>query len=60
MDDYAKLKNKLQLGKSSNIKYIDEKDMDNICLLYTSSKKKKLYANRIWKITKYKSNCRWN
>ena len=30
MDDYAKLKNKLQLGKSSNIKYIDEKDMDNI------------------------------
>lgn len=25
MDDYAKLKNKLQLGKSSNIKYIDEK-----------------------------------
>lgn len=30
MDEYAKLKNKLQLGKSSNIKYIDEKDMDNI------------------------------
>ena len=30
MDDYAKLKNKLQLWKSSNIKYIDEKDMDNI------------------------------
>lgn len=30
MDEYAKLKTKLQLGKNSNIKYIEEKDIDNI------------------------------
>lgn len=30
MEDYAKLKTKLQLGKSRNIKYIEEKDIDNI------------------------------
>lgn len=30
MEEYAKLKTKLQLGKNSNIKYIEEKDIDNI------------------------------
>ena len=30
MEDYAKLKTKLQLGKGKNIKYIEEKDIDNI------------------------------
>ena len=30
MEEYTKLKTKLQLGKNSNIKYIEEKDIDNI------------------------------
>ena len=30
MDEYAKLKTKLQLGKNSNLNYIQEKDIDNI------------------------------
>ncbi len=30
MDEYAKLKIKLQLGKNSNLNYIQEKDIDNI------------------------------
>lgn len=30
MDEYAKLKSKLQLGKNSNLNYIQEKDIDNI------------------------------
>lgn len=30
MDGYAKLKTKLQLGKNSNLNYIQEKDIDNI------------------------------
>ena len=30
MEEYIKLKTKLQLGKSSNIKYVHEKDLDNI------------------------------
>ena len=30
MDEYAKLKTKLQLGKNSNLDYIQEKDIDNI------------------------------
>lgn len=30
MNEYAKLKTKLQLGKNSNLNYIEEKDVDNI------------------------------
>ena len=30
MDEYAKLKTKLQLVKNSNLNYIQEKDIDNI------------------------------
>lgn len=30
MDEYKKLKTKLQLGKNSDIRCVDEKDIDNI------------------------------
>lgn len=30
MNEYAKLKTKLQLGKNSNLNYVEEKDVDNI------------------------------
>ena len=41
MDEYAKLKIKLQLGKNSNLNYIQEKDIDNI-----EEKKKKYQRNK--------------
>ena len=30
MEDYIKLKTKLQLGKNSNVKFVEEKDIDQI------------------------------
>lgn len=42
MDNYAILKTKLQLGKSSNIKYVSENDIDDIRQIKINTQKPKV------------------
>ena len=42
MDDYIKIKTKMQLGKSSNIRFVGEKDVDNLKEIKIDTNKPKL------------------